>query len=168
MVSNLGASTPFGEPGAWDDASIETGFGAGEGDIHFDSDEDSYSGPETVTSFVTPSFEYGEVWALKIRCTLSSEPTDGIIVLELMDEDEDDYIQKATFTEYGGNDAEINTIVDWEVAGYDDGSGSPDVRLTVVGEDGGNFFIDCVGVRLRRPVRDDDLTVPRQSTESFD
>ena len=160
MVSTLGASTPFGTPGQFRDVIVNDRF-------WFDSVSDSYSGPVTNTEFIMPSFDYGEVWAIKARMTLSSEPTDNIIVLELMDEDEANYIQKATVPEFGGNEAEINTIVTWDMAAWDSGSGSPDTRVTVVGTDGGNYFIDLVGIQLRRGYNGDSRAPSGVSQESW-
>jgi hypothetical protein len=143
MVNAVSPSSLVGEPGQFRDLLVDDRF-------HFDSGSGSYSGAGTSVEFIMPSFDYGEVWAIKMRLTLSSEPTSDIIVLELMDEDESNYIQKATIPEYGGNDAEINTVVTWDMAAWDSGSGSPDTRVTVVGSDTGNYFIDVIGIQLRR------------------
>jgi hypothetical protein len=163
--SNLG-----GTPGEYDDAAASSSAGLNS-DLWFDSANGSFSGPETVREgTATPTFEEGEVWALKIRCTLSSENTSDAIFLELMDEGENYFIQKAGYDTYTGHDAEINTIVDYPTASNDGAaaSPSPDIRLTVVGGDGGNYFIDVIGKRLKK-ARDVSLnTYPFTTAEDID
>lgn len=164
MVSTLGASAQALRPGEFDDVSTSD-------DYLIDRASGSYSGSGTYREgIITPTFQPGEIWLIKARLTLSTEPSDDIVVFELMDEGENYYIQKATIPEFGGNDAEINCIVTYAAASNNGSSSSPspDLRVTVVGADSANYFIDTNCIRLKKANDTAARTYRNTSTETVD
>lgn len=161
MAGPLASSPLPYEPGQFDDVKIDD-------DFFFGSASGSISGPGTDTAFISPSFGAGEVWAVKQRLTISEEPSNGLVILEFMDEEETDFIQKATIPVNGGNDAEVNTIADWNSVDFSSGASSPDTRVTAEASDTFNYFIDSVCVRLRQPDDQSDRSGTIYNDHSFD
>lgn len=141
-------NSQYAEPGRWDTVNM-----AGD-DVIFGSSSGSYSGPTTVTANnLFPAISPGEMYAYHARLSISSEPTDDDIVFAALDEPDNNYIQKCTIPVFTGNQAEIHTIVDYDMTGSssDTGDHVGDLNIEVKGSDSANYDITVYVIQLRQP-----------------
>lgn len=151
------------EPDAFDGIDADAGY-------NFERDNGSYSGPEQIDTFMDIDYEPGEIWEVYFAVTLSSENTDGPIVLEIFD-DSGDYIINKTIDTYSGNFHEVRATIPAYVLNDDfsppaSGSGSADLSFQIAGSDGGNYWAWTEQVRVRGPLQTDD-EFQGSGTESF-
>lgn len=158
--------TPGLAPGSFSDLKYRD-------DFWFDSVTGSITGPQKNTEHIVPSFGPGEVWALRIQVTMSSENTTDVVVCRLMDEEETDVLTRTVIDAYKGNQHEMAAIVTAEQADWQSGASSPDFQIEAIDTDDFNYFLTCRGVRLRRATdsdsRGDDIasTSPDATSETF-
>lgn len=165
MPSSLTPSDTATAPDSWNDSALEDAF------VFDYTATNSYSGPESITEgILTPTFQQGEVWQIKATLTLSSEPSDNIIVFGLRDEDDNYWITRSTIPQYGGNMAQFNAVVTYAAASDSGaaGSPSPDIHIEIVGSDSGNYWVEVECVRLRSELDTSINSYPGTSTESID
>lgn len=148
------------EPGSLEDSKYRE-------DYWYDSATGYLSGPEMSTEFITPSFGPGEVWELRVDYSLSSEATNGEVIVRIMDEDESNVIVRHVLDTYDKNTHSLHAVVTAEEAAWDSGAGSPDIQIEAVGSDSFNYLLTCHGVRLRRP-SNTNRKLDDGETESFD
>lgn len=139
------------EPDSWDAADVNDGY-------VFDRDSGSYSGPEQIEMFAFAEMEPGEVWEFTLRLTLSSEPSDGPVLLETFDEN-DDYLFQKIIPSFGGLYIEMSfTVPTYQALGEFSApasqSGSPSFGFQAAGTDSGNYWLVLEGVRLRSGIND--------------
>lgn len=140
----------LGQPNSWDGVDATEGY-------NYDNDSGSSSSIENLHVSGEPTMEPGEIWQFKIRLTLSSEPTGGLVLIELRDEPSDNILARSVIPEYGGNEVVLfATIPTYEVVGESSSpastGGRPDIRVNNVNGETFNYFVDHYAVRLRSPV----------------
>lgn len=137
------------KPDSWQGTDANEGY-------HFGRDNGFYFGPESINSFTGNTLQPGEIWEYRVRLTVSTEPTDNQILLEVFDVD-GDYLFQKPIPSFGGTYREMKfTVPAYEVNGgfSAPASSSADIEigLQVAGSDSGNYWLQTEAVRLRRPV----------------
>lgn len=156
-------------PDSWDGIDATNGYNYANDSGYSDSVENLHVSGE-------PTMEPGEIWQFKIRLTLSSEPTSGIVIIELRDEPSDNILARSVIPEYGGNETVLIATIPTYEANQDSsspasGSARPDIRLNNVSGSTFNYFIDHYAVRLRSEVNttgqtQDELNATTESMDS--
>lgn len=120
-------------------------------DFHFDSTSGFLGSNDNSTEFLTPSIAPGEVWELRFNITFSNEMGSGDqLVVSLQNEAQDETLYETILGDGDGEHVELAGIVTREMNGAD-GANSPDLLIQTVGDTGGNYFIRCIGIRIRAP-----------------
>lgn len=114
--------------------------------IDLDTDNGFVYGPEKETVYVAPiiSNNPGEIWEMYVTATLSTEPTDDITILRVVDETGDP-IARDVIGDFGGNKLSVKVVFESEQV-----NGDVDVELEAIGSDSYNYFVNAQSVRLRR------------------
>lgn len=161
MPSGLNDSGLTQTPGSWEGADVTNGY-------EYDSDSGSSSSVENISTFTDVNQEPGEVWAYKIRLTLSSEPTSGIVGIEHRNED-GDIISRSFIPEYGGNETILQTVVptyelNGEFSGPSSDNADGDISVNNVSGSSFNYFVDTYAIRLRGPLDQTSLSNPQDGS----
>lgn len=138
----------LGVPGSWNGVDATDGY-------HYGQDSDAFTG--SVNLFHVsgePDMDPGDIWQFKIRLTVSSEPTNSIVFIEIRDENSNGVLARSAIPTYGGNETVlVTTIPTYEVKEESTSpastSGRPDIRVNEVAGESGNWFVDYYAVRLR-------------------
>lgn len=134
-------------PGDWKQADATEGY-------EFNRDNGSISGPESDTLYSLDfSHEPGEVWEIRVKASISSENTDGVVVLEILDTN-DNYIDQEILPTYSGQNLTATLTIPTYVVndGFGspaDSSANPEYRLQAAGSDGFNYWVFLEAVRVR-------------------